>query len=371
MKKVCCITAMILIFAMVLCACSKDIGMTPEDASGKAESLTALDFLVKLSDEEMAKDQSKAEETPDENTDSPIELGDGESCFYWDKNSPYENTAPVVYDGNEVTLYYAVKAGQEYNKKYILIINGIIQDAKVLKNDKEAGNIRDFILELDEGETEALTFQFQPNTGNKGDTLNVYLMSIGSAEYHWLPGGYINGNKFIDGVGMPNWNFLEYNGIIQMQMNTDAPMQTAVCADYFGMAEGEISKETYAQYEDAVDSDRTWINENHFEVHMKGNAIWHNCEPSENTEVIVKTYGKAQKYRICATLNGELLTPFDGCAYADISVSEGNETDVKFFIDTSSLDSLNSFIVYYMPLDTNEPYYFIEPQMERMTLFVK
>ena len=91
-----------------------------------------------------------------------------------------DNITEFVYDGNPLVIPYEYKNdATEFNTGIVVFINGIIQKYSTDDSNEEKYV---HIFHVPEENQVTINLYVQPNTGNKGDTLNIHIGSIFKAD---------------------------------------------------------------------------------------------------------------------------------------------------------------------------------------------
>lgn len=308
----------------------------------------------------------------------------------------------VIYDGDEIVIRYVIDEGAhsvEAEKGLILFLDGVRQKFTVKHGDVITEDTDIYIIGGNPGTVDAIDISFQPNIGNKGETLALSLASVTDPDRSKEVCDSEKGVKYwhtddnLDDIcddclvdvtvytGMRS--MLLHNDVFaHLIMEEDAPEQKAVCGDIFGKREAPVHEKIRAMYnyEDPASDGSVYYNE--YDKLESINAVlykdidetitYDNDHPflkdtftlrktnfttkgEEKERFTLNLHGKAGWYRVSFYIGTVAQPVFDGAENIDVIINEGRQIELPLVLDTSKLPKGdNRYYVVYKKLGNDK-----------------
>lgn len=263
-----------------------------------------------------------------------------------------ENIPTLVYNGKKVVIKLNYDSGNsDYDQcqKALFINLNAVRQTITLKTPDGKTSTGEFLM-IDTSGSEHKTFEisFTPNIGKKGEELQLSLCMMARPELE-------HPHKLLSAI--PSYSLISTCG--KLIMKKDAPTQEKICASFSGTEVTKTDDLIYQSYDysDGVNNDNDYMETRGIylykniseSIYYEDGALVHNTDikvkKSEKTKIRINLHGKPGKYRICLSLNNELLPVFDGARYTDVTVEKDKQTVLTVEIDTTALSGENSLYV--------------------------
>ncbi|MGN1443049.1 MAG: hypothetical protein ACI4XE_04285 [Acutalibacteraceae bacterium] len=263
-----------------------------------------------------------------------------------------EDLTTVVYNGKKVVIKLSYDGGDsDYDqcKKALFVNLDSVRQTITLKTPDGKTSTGEFLM-IDTSGSEHKTFEisFTPNIGKKGEELQLSLCMMARPELE-------HPHKLLSAI--PSYSLISTCG--KLIMKKDAPTQEKICASFSGTEVTKTDDRIYKSYDfsDGVNNDNDYketrgiylykdISES---IYYEDGVLVHNTDikvkKSKKTKIKINLHGKPGKYRICLSLNNELLPVFDGARYTDVTVEKDKQTVLTVELDTTALSGENSLHV--------------------------
>lgn len=274
-----------------------------------------------------------------------------------------QSVLPYEYNGGEFTLEYQFATeGKLDNIGFLLFLDGKPQVYKI--NDTDAEYEYFHCFQTEDKHEENFSFIFTPNTGKKGDTLNITIISLTNPDFQ-------PDMKETTSYG---WYHKPLERVLQLHFNEDAPdyggtyVQNYNIFSDVGVTEQKVTSD-YIENElirngwNGVTMD-TLDNGVYSTISYDGELIYDNLCVSNKDTVTVR-------YTICGTAGMECGVSFflnhtpiamDDMLSCNITLTKGNVVVIEATIDTSKLEDFHTFYAvavgasadYEMPANKTE-----------------
>ena len=262
-----------------------------------------------------------------------------------------EDKAPYYeYTGGSMKIEYLIEnGGDAFECGVSLILDGISQTFTLTdKNGNTTDNGLMHIINLGEKEKVALTLEFTPNTGKKGDILNVAVGTMLAPSYTTVYDGYGSYGKY-------NQHAFNAGSGVAIHMMTDAPTQQPAAEL---TVEHVNIPEAYRELFRSNDEDR-WGTEYWFELYTDREMAEAREKPrvirvpaGDTAEITLDVFGMADDWRASLFVNHELIELTDGSTYVDFSTDTKSVTRVTLPVDISELSENNhAYVILYQKSD--------------------
>lgn len=276
-----------------------------------------------------------------------------------------ENKSPYYeYTGGSMKIEYVIEnGGDAFECGVSLVLDGINQTFTLTdKKGKTTDNGLMHIINLGEKESVTLTLEFTPNTGKKGDILNVAVGTMLAPSYTTVYNGYGSYGKY-------RQHAFNAGSDVDIHMMTDAPTQEPSAK--LTVEQVDIP-EAYRELFRSEDGDR-WGTEYKIELYSdqkiaeaqeKHRVI--RVPAGDTAEITLDVFGMAADWRASLFVNHELIELTDGCTYIDFSTDTKSVTRVTLPVDISELSENNhAYVILYQksensPNMSNDTYLFAD-----------
>lgn len=289
-------------------------------------------------------------ENPFEDTGSNIigEISHGPRDRKWSENG---DILPYEYNGGEFSLkYYFSTSGKAESIGFLLFVNGEPQPYKV-NNTGEISYCHSLPVK---GSTEQdITFFFTPVTGNKGDTLNLTVMSIYYPSFQ------------PDMKATSSYGF--YQGILQYQIpiefHADAPLEplpeylTVDVATHSDIWQEKLTKE-FLETELPANGvfDTTLIERSaYYTISYDGKLEYNNLNLTGKDKVTIqyKLCGpEGTKYNTIFYLDHQPIS-YDQIISYETTLTKGGVGIMEVTLDVNELPEFSTFYAISVPADEN------------------
>ncbi len=305
-------------------------------------------------------------------------------------------TEQLEYNGKDLKMTFLTYTGSDANGcgyDIMVYIDGVQQTFTAEYNGEKAENVTRFPMTVNAGEAEKVELSLKPNIGKKGEEKDLFVVMQYDTELTYTPQcdtpykeispchDFDDSGKTCIKCGMNKMKLYECDGAPAFSVQTvghatitmkkDAPARTEVAESFSGMEVSpmhelllktyeyeDIRGNSYSDYDDSVLAGLRFDLYKDIEEHIyKENGVLLSTNKIYTTaktedEFTFTFHGQSGKYRVSLYNGTELLTPFDGKAYADIEVSHGNQVDLNVKLDTTKFDKGNNFVyALYQNLD--------------------
>ena len=282
----------------------------------------------------------------------PAENDDGEKyrdryCFSSLEGNPCDASGYYVdYAGGEVALEIAFTGGEDETEHGIfLLLNGVHQIFSVqpASGDKTVPAYMQ-TLTLRSRETVRLRVTFVPNTGRRGDVLDLEFWTVIMPSYTTVFTGYHRYGRFYEHLS-------QHHHFMRVNMLADAPVQ---------MPPAEVASEVvpleYADTHGAnlSDGDATYVYLLS-SYKTEANTVLYVREPDSDA-LYIDAFGAPETLRLSLFINHEPVDLGNGSTYMDCTVMPGMLTRLKPDVDLSALGQNNHAYVIVAGDKKNNPY---------------
>lgn len=271
-----------------------------------------------------------------------------------------EDLTTVVYNGKKVVIKLNYDGGNsDYDqcKKALFVnLNGARQTVTLKTPDRKTSTGEFLMIDTSGNEHKTFEISFTPNIGKKGEELQLSVCMMARPELE-------NPHKLLSAI--PSYSLISTSG--KLIMKKDAPTQEKICASFSGTEVTKTDDLIYKSYDfsDGVNNHNDYnetrgiylykdISES---IYYEDGILVHNTDikvkKSEKTKIKINLCGKPGKYRICLSLNNELLPVFDGVKYTDVTVEKDKQTVLTAELDTTALTGDNSLYVIEREITPN------------------
>ena len=272
----------------------------------------------------------------------------GGTGFVKEKNkTPY-----YEYTGGSMKIECVIEnGGDAFECGVSLVLDGISQTFTLTdKNGNTTDNGLMHIINLGKKERVALTLEFTPNTGKKGDILNVAVGTMLAPSYTTVYDGYGSYGKY-------RQHTFNATSDVYIHMMTDAPTQEPSAK--LTVEQVDIPEAYRARFR-SVDEDRwgtTYMVELYTDREMaeaeEGFRVIR-VPAGDTAEITLDVFGMADDWRASLFVNHELIELTDGSTYVDFSTDTKSVTRVTLPVDISELSENNhAYVILYHKSETS------------------
>ena len=265
-----------------------------------------------------------------------------------------QSVLPYEYHGGEFTLdYQFTSEGKLDNIGFLLFLDGKPQAYKV--NDTRAEYEYLHCFQTSEKHEEKFSFVFTPNTGKKGETLNITILSITNPAFQ----------PDMKETSSYGWYHRHLERVLKLHFNEDAPdsdifygesenifRDVSVAEEKITSAfiENELVKNGWNGITmDTLDSGV------YSTISYDGELVYDNINLT-NKDTLTVRYTicgmPGTRYGISFFLNHKPIS-FEGAVSCDVKLSKGNVWIIEATIDTAKLDGFNTFYATAVAADGN------------------
>lgn len=255
-----------------------------------------------------------------------------------------QSVLPYAYDGGEFILdYQFTSEGKLDNIGFLLFLDGKPQAYKV--NDTGAEYEYLHCFRLSEQHEERFSFVFTPDTGKKGDTLNMTIISITNPAFQ----------PDMQETSSYGWYQKHLERVLKLHFNEDAPDSGGThgaCGDVFREVRVTEEKITSSFIENELIKNG-WNNASmdtlddgvYSTISYDGELAYDNINLTGKDTLTVR-------YTLCGTAGARYGISFfldhrpillDGAVSCDVTLGKGNVWIVEAVIDVSKLQGFNTF----------------------------
>ena len=251
---------------------------------------------------------------------------------------------PYEYNGGEFVLDYQFSSeGKLDGIGFLLFLDGKPQVYKV--NDTGAEYEYLHCFQLSEKHEEKFSFVFTPDTGKKGDTLNMTVMSVTRPDFR----------PDMKETSSYGWYHQSFERVLKLHFNEDAPDSDSACGESIAaFRDVRISEEkitsSFVENElvkggwngvtmDTLDSGVYWT------IAYDGESVYDNINLTGKDTLTLRytLCGTAgARYGISFFLDHKPISFEEAVSY-DVTLSKGNVWVIEATIDTAKLDDFHTF----------------------------
>ena len=300
------------------------------------------------------------ENTPPQNEEDPFdqleENGDLGFLSHGQANPIRADDQSILsyeYNGGEFVLDYQFSSEKLDNIGFLLFLDGKPQAYKV--NDTDAEYKYLYCFQTSEKHEEKFSFVFTPNTGKKGDTLNITVMSVTRPNFQ----------PDMKETSSYGWYHQSFERVLKLHFNEDAPNSDSIYGESVtAFRDVSISEEkvtsSFIENElvkvgwNGVTMD-TLDNGVYSTISYDGKLVYDNINLTGKDTLTVRytLCGTAgARYGISFFLNHKPIF-FDEVASYNVTLSKGNVWIIEVTIDTAQLDDFNTFYATAIAADNN------------------
>lgn len=261
---------------------------------------------------------------------------------------------PYEYNGGEFTLdYQFTSEGKLDSIGFLLFLDGKPQVYKV--NDTEGEYEYLHCFQTSEKHEEKFSFVFTPDTGKKGDTLNMTVMSVTRPDFQ----------PDMEETSSYGWYHKSLERVLKLYFNEDAPEGSNAYGD------SETVFRDVSVTEEKVTS--SFIENELVRAGWNGvtmdtldssvyPAVFYDSEVVYDNLSLTGKDTLTVRYTLCGTagarygitffLNHKPVS-FDGAVSYDVTLSKGNVWIIEATIDTAELDGFNTFYATAVAADND------------------
>ena len=251
---------------------------------------------------------------------------------------------PYEYNGGEFVLDYQFSSeGKLDSIGFLLFLDGKPQAYKV--NDTGAEYEYLHCFQLSEKHEEKFSFVFTPDTGKKGDTLNMTVMSVTRPDFR----------PDMKETSSYGWYHQSFERVLKLHFNEDAPDSDNACGESIAaFRDVRISEEkitsSFVENElvkagwngvtmDTLDNGVYWT------IAYDGESVYDNIDLTGKDTLTLRytLCGTAgTRYGISFFLDHKPISFEEAVSY-DVTLSKGNMWVIEATIDTAKLDDFHTF----------------------------
>ena len=251
---------------------------------------------------------------------------------------------PYEYNGGEFVLDYQFSSeGKLDSIGFLLFLDGKPQAYKV--NDTGAEYEYLHCFQLSEKHEEKFSFVFTPDTGKKGDTLNMTVMSVTRPDFR----------PDMKETSSYGWYHQSFERVLKLHFNEDAPDSDNACGESIAaFCDVRISEEkitsSFVENElvkagwngvtmDTLDNGVYWT------IAYDGESVYDNIDLTGKDTLTLRytLCGTAgTRYGISFFLDHKPISFEEAVSY-DVTLSKGNVWVIEATIDTAKLDDFHTF----------------------------
>ncbi len=265
-----------------------------------------------------------------------------------------QSVLPYEYNGGEFVLDYQFSSeGKLDSIGFLLFLDGKPQAYKV--NDTGAEYEYLHCFRTSEKHEEKFSFVFTPDTGKKGDTLNMTVVSVTRPDFQ----------PDMKETSSYGWYHQSFERVLKLHFNEDAPENDSINGESItAFRDVSISEEkvtsSFLENElvkagwDGVTMD-TLDNSVYWTMTHDGEVVYDNINLTGKDTLTVRytlcgTPGA--RYGISFFLNHKPIS-FDEAVSCDVTLSKGNVWIIEATIDTDKLGGFNTFYATAVVADGN------------------
>ena len=251
---------------------------------------------------------------------------------------------PYEYNGGEFVLPYQFSSeGKLDSIGFLLFLDGKPQAYKV--NDTGAEYEYLHCFQLSEKHEEKFSFVFTPDTGKKGDTLNMTVMSVTRPDFR----------PDMKETSSYGWYHQSFERVLKLHFNEDAPDSDSACGESIAaFRDVRISEEKITS--SFVENELVKAGWNGVTMDTLDNGVyWTIVYDGESVYDNIDLTGKdtlTLRYTLCGTAGARYgisffldhkPISFEEAVSYDVTLSKGNVWVIEATIDTAKLDDFHTF----------------------------
>ena len=251
---------------------------------------------------------------------------------------------PYEYNGGEFVLDYQFSSeGKLDSIGFLLFLDGKPQAYKV--NDTGAEYEYLHCFQLSEKHEEKFSFVFTPDTGKKGDTLNMTVMSVTRPDFR----------PDMKETSSYGWDHQSFERVLKLHFNEDAPDSDSACGESIAaFRDVRISEEKITS--SFVENELVKAGWNGVTMDTLDNGVyWTIVYDGESVYDNIDLTGKdtlTLRYTLCGTAGARYgisffldhkPISFEEAVSYDVTLSKGNVWVIEATIDTAKLDDFHTF----------------------------
>ena len=291
------------------------------------------------------------ENNPVQNEEDPFDQleEDGDLGFlsHGEANPPRaddQSVLPYEYNGGEFVLDYQFSVeGNLDSIGFLLFVDGKPQAYKV--NDTGAEYEYLHCFQTSEKHEEKFSFVFTPDTGKKGDTLNMTVMSVTRPDFR----------PDMKETSSYGWYHQSFERVLKLHFNEDAPDSDSACGESIAaFRDVRISEEKITS--SFVENELVKAGWNGVTMDTLDNGVyWTIVYDGESVYDNIDLTGKdtlTLRYTLCGTAGARYgisffldhkPISFEEAVSYDVTLSKGNVWVIEATIDTAKLDDFHTF----------------------------
>lgn len=298
---------------------------------------------------------SGAEENPFTQSEEDVGLGTLEHGETNPRKAEDQGVLPYEYNGGEFTLeYHFMTEGKLDNIGFLLFLDGKPQAYKINDTSAEYEYLHSF--KTSDKHEENFSFVFTPNTGKKGDTLNITIISITNPSFQ----------PDMKETSSYGWYHQPLERVLELHFNQDADnkgVSYGETENIFSNVNAAEEKVTSSFIENDL-AENGWgdvtmdtlNNSIYTTISYDGKLIYDNINLADKKTLTVRftLSGMAGKrYGISFFLNHKPISLDDVLSY-DVTLTKGNVWVIEATIDTSALNEFNTFYAIAVAADHDD-----------------
>ena len=251
---------------------------------------------------------------------------------------------PYEYNGGEFVLDYQFSSeGKLDSIGFLLFLDGKPQAYKVNDTGVEYEYLHCF--QLSEKHEEKFSFVFTPDTGKKGDTLNMTVMSVTRPDFR----------PDMKETSSYGWYHQSFERVLKLHFNEDAPDSDSACGESIAaFRDVRISEEKITS--SFVENELVKAGWNGVTMDTLDNGVyWTIVYDGESVYDNIDLTGKdtlTLRYTLCGTAGARYgisffldhkPISFEEAVSYDVTLSKGNVWVIEATIDTAKLDDFHTF----------------------------
>ena len=251
---------------------------------------------------------------------------------------------PYEYNGGEFVLDYQFSSeGKMDSIGFLLFLDGKPQAYKV--NDTGAEYEYLHCFRISEKHEEKFSFVFTPDTGKKGDTLNMTVMSVTRPDFR----------PDMKETSSYGWDHQSFERVLKLHFNEDAPDSDSACGESIAaFRDVRISEEKITS--SFVENELVKAGWNGVTMDTLDNGVyWTIVYDGESVYDNIDLTGKdtlTLRYTLCGTAGARYgisffldhkPISFEEAVSYDVTLSKGNVWVIEATIDTAKLDDFHTF----------------------------
>ena len=255
-----------------------------------------------------------------------------------------QSVLPYEYNGGEFVLDYQFSSeGKLDSIGFLLFLDGKPQAYKV--NDTGAEYEYLHCFQLSEKHEEKFSFVFTPDTGKKGDTLNMTVMSVTRPDFR----------PDMKETSSYGWYHQSFERVLKLHFNEDAPDSDSACGESIAaFRDVRISEEKITS--SFVENELVKAGWNGVTMDTLDNGVyWTIVYDGESVYDNIDLTGKdtlTLRYTLCGTAGARYgisffldhkPISFEEAVSYDVTLSQGNVWVIEATIDTAKLDDFHTF----------------------------